>query len=212
MGDTPLRLVERAIATAEHWSPGNWLSQAQRRRAIDESLSVQEQVEGRMAAARTIDRYILCWLAVEVTALLFSKWAGVRIVGAALAAFRLFEICTIWTYAVTLEEAHFGRRHGSRRRYRVVAVSRSMIHAILMLAEVVLCFALLASAFRGTIDELSSTWDALDYSLRSLTTVGVFGAAHGVARFVVDLEPLVALLFAGTVLSRLIGLRQEQGA
>jgi hypothetical protein len=113
---------------------------------------------------------------------------------------------------VLFERGDFERTTGVS--YTVVSVSRSLIHAVVMIGEVTLCFAIFANALRGHIDGMHTPGDALDYSMRTLTTVGVWGRAHGMTRFVVDLEPFVGLLFVATVVARLIGggVRDMDGA
>jgi hypothetical protein len=108
----------------------------------------------------------------------------------------------VCSYAVLFEQRDFEAR--TRTEFNVVALARSLTHAVVMLGEVVLCCAILVNALRVPIVCLKTAGDALNYSMRILTTVGVAQHAHGVARFVVDLEPFLGLLFAATVLARLI--------
>ena len=155
-----------------------------------------------MRAAQVVDAWITFCLLLEVFFLVYDL-PVLRLIGAALVAARVLEIGAVWSYAVLFERRDFERRTGLR--YDVVAVSRSLIHAVVMIGEVTLCFAIFANALRGHIEVVHTAGDALDYSMRTITTVGVFGAARGVARYVMDLEPFVGLLFVATVVARLVG-------
>jgi hypothetical protein len=194
----------RAIATlirgAEKRSIGNRLSAPWRQAAQGQEHRTAAYC--RMRAAQTIDAWISFCLLLEVFFLIYDL-PDLRVVGAVLAAIRVLEIGAVWSYAVLFERRDFERRTGLH--YDVVAVSRSLIHAVVMIGEVTLCFAIFGNAMRGHIEGMHTAGDALDYSMRTITTVGVSGAAHGVARYVMDLEPFVGLLFVATVVARLVG-------
>jgi hypothetical protein len=191
--------IGRAVRRAENLSPGNRLSGHWRRAAQD----AHEDVKAfrRLQAARIIDGWIALCVALELIGLL-ADWPAVRVIAAALAVVRLLEIIAVWSYAVLFEQRDFEARTGTE--FNVVALPRSLTHAVVMLGEVVLCFAILVNALRASIPGLGTAGDAVDYSMRTLTTVGVAEEAHGMARFLVDLEPFLGVLFAATVLARLM--------
>jgi len=224
----PLRFVRYVVCLLESLSPGNVLSQ-RLHTAARNSTEPNDRLYARYRAAQIIDWYIASWLAVEIVLLLTARWVPSLLFGT-LAAFRLIEICVIWTYAVLFEEAEFemsassASQSGAQEptasgtttqppRYSVVSRSRSMVHAITMFTETILCFGLIYLALRSHIPTVCGADDALDLSLQAIT--GAPDVAQGWARFVVDIEPLVVLLFAATVLSRLVGglrqMREDHG-
>lgn len=207
-GGLLVRAIGAAVRTGEGLSPGNLLSRTWRDRARDDGVEPTVAAYRRLQAARIVDGWIALCLALELLALVFDAPA-VRWIAACLAALRVMEIGAVWSYAVLFERQDFELRTG--RRYEVVALPRSLIHALAMIGEVTLCWALLANALRSHIDNLDSSTDALDYSMRTLTTVGVFGEAHGFTRLVVDLEPFVGLMFVATVLARLVSGLPQMG-
>jgi hypothetical protein len=196
-----VRVIAALVRGAESRSFGNRLSNAWRQAAQGEQEH-RTAAYRRMRAAQIVDAWIAFCLLLEVLFLVYDL-PVLRLLGALLAATRVLEIGAVWSYAVLFERRDFEQRTGSH--YDVVAVSRSLIHAVVMIGEVTLCFAIFANALRGHIDAVHTAGDALDYSMRTITTVGVFGAAHGVARYVMDLEPFVGLLFVATVVARLVG-------
>ena len=195
-----VRVIAALVRGAESRSFGNRLSKAWRQAA--QGQEHRTAAYRRMRAAQIVDAWITFCLLLEVFFLIYDL-PILRLIGAVLAAIRVLEIGAVWSYAVLFERRDFERRTGLH--YDVVAVSRSLMHAVVMIGEVTLCFAIFANALRGHIDVVHTAGDALDYSMRTITTVGVFGAAHGIARYVMDLEPFVGLLFVATVVARLVG-------
>jgi hypothetical protein len=195
-----VRVIATLVRGAESRSFGNRLSNAWRQAA--QGQEHRTAAYRRMRAAQIVDAWITFCLLLEVFFLVYDL-PVLRLIGAVLAAIRVLEIAAVWSYAVLFERRDFERRTGLR--YDVVAVSRSLIHAVVMIGEVTLCFAIFANALRAHIEMVHTAGDALDYSMRTITTVGVFGAAHGVARYIMDLEPFVGLLFVATVVARLVG-------
>jgi hypothetical protein len=195
-----VRVIAALVRGAESRSIGNQLSKAWRQAA--QGQEDRTAAYRRMRAAQIVDAWITICLLLEVFILAYDV-PVLRLIGAVLATIRILEIGAVWSYAVLFERRDFER--GTGLRYDVVAVSRSLIHAVVMIGEVTLCFAIFANALRGHIESVHTAGAALDYSMRTITTVGVFGAAHGVARYVMDLEPFVGLLFVATVVARLVG-------
>jgi hypothetical protein len=196
-GGVLVRTIGRGVRWAEGLSPGNRLSRPWRdhaRSLVDE----RGQTYARLRAARIVDGWIMLCITIELLGLVLDAPA-IRAIATVFAVLRLAEIAAVWAYAVLYESTDYGSD------YNVVSLPRSLIHAVVMLGEVVLCFALIANFARGHIAGLDTGGDAVDYSMRTLATVGPSQTASGVVRYVVDIEPFVGLLFAATVVARLIG-------
>ena len=143
-----VQAIAALVRRAEGYSFGNRLSRPWRyaaRHAADPRVAQYRRVR----AAQIIDAWIALCILIEVAFLVFDL-PPLRVLGALLAALRILEIGAVWSYAVLFERDDFERTTGGS--YTVVSVSRSLIHAVLMLGEVTLCFAIIANALRANID------------------------------------------------------------
>ena len=162
----------------------------------------------RYYAGWALDAYIMGWVILEVLILAVGLPWIPGIVLAVLAGYRLVEIVQVFANGILFDRRR-SLEGGYVQRYMVLSVPRSIIHSVVLLAESVACFAILfyvgRDSFAGSGSPgLDGAVDALDISMRTLTTVGPAAHAHGTFRLFVDLEPFVGLLFGGTVLARVI--------
>ena len=162
----------------------------------------------RYYAASALDAYISCWVVLELAMLVLLLDVLPGVVLTIVVAYRLVEIVQVFANAVLFDRWRSLKR-GYVIQYMVLSAPRSIVHTIVLLGETILCFAILFYAQRGWFDGYGSAGiqnavDAMDTSLRTITTIGPAASAHGAFRLVVDLEPIFGLLFAGTVLARAI--------
>ncbi|WP_027008553.1 hypothetical protein [Conexibacter woesei] len=203
-GQTPLmHVLERLLAHAERLSLGHWVRELVWRRRPDEACRADFRIETvwRYRAGRALDVYILVWIVIELVVLAVAH--RLPAVAVLLATYRLVEIVQVFANAVLFDE-YRQLRAGYVKEYMVLSAQRTIVHSVLLLGEAILCFAILYSAARGSFTGtgIHDSIDALDASLRTITTVGTSAVATGWFRLVVDIEPVFGLLFAGTVLTR----------
>jgi hypothetical protein len=202
-GETlPMLGLERALWLLEWFSLGHlvrtatWKFGACQKRIIDR----QTETLWRYRAASLLDFYISLWFCAEVLMLGFGSPVS-RTALAIVVGYRLGEVTQMFANTVL-----FDRRRSLRGRYVkhyvVVSVPRSLVHSIVLLIEAIMCFGLLFYAGRSHLTGVTGTRDALDMSMRTMTTIGSSVIPDGSFRLLVSLEPLIGLLFAGTVLAR----------
>jgi hypothetical protein len=193
--------LDRLLAMLDRLSLGSLLSDGARQRAV-QAESVPEAILWRFRAASIIDWYIVVWLLTEIAVYL---WGLNHIPGwllVAVATYRIVEITQVFANAVLFEQRRSQR--AGVVVYMVLSVPRSIVHAIVLLAETILCFGALIFVGRDHVTSVANGQDAVDFSLRTITTGGATGEAHGAFRLLVDVEPVLGLLFAGAVLARLV--------
>jgi hypothetical protein len=201
-GETaPLRALECILGALEWISLGHQLSDGPRKRAVMAD-TIEDNILWRFRAASIIDWYIVGWVILESGAYLRGLDHIPYLVLAGVAVYRLVEIGQVFANAVLFE-----RKRSARAGvvvYMVMSIPRSIVQSIVLLSETILCFGALFFVGRSHLSDVANGQDALDFSIRTITTIGPAGEAEGVFRLLVDAEPLVGLLFAGAVLARLI--------
>jgi hypothetical protein len=205
-------LLEKTLALADWLSIGNHISARTRNRALDDRdetdnpavllEQLHDDMFWRLRAASILDWYIATWVALEVFVYCWGldRVPDVLLVG--FATYRLIEIAQVFANAVLFE-----RRRSEQSGvvvYMVMSIPRSIVHSVVLLAETILCFGALYFAASGPdLLGVTSGQDALDLAMRAMVGGGG-GEAEGALRLLIDLQPLVGLLFAGLVLARLV--------
>jgi hypothetical protein len=199
---TPVRALEWLFVRLESLSLGHRLSIGANDQSLVQQQSMEDHLLWRLRAASIIDWYILAFLCLEVAAYVIGLGRMPSVLLTVAAGYRLLEIFQVFGNAVLFEQ-----RRAPLRGVAVlmlVSVPRSIAQSVILLIETMLCYGMLFFAARDHLTGVVSGWDALDLSVRTMTTVGTTVQADGALRFLVDSEPLVGLLFAGVVLARLI--------
>jgi len=160
----------------------------------------------RWASAQFIDSYILSWIAIE---LLFIGYASSIKLSVVLfvATYRLVELTQAYTNIVIFHRL----RHDTvgLGAYRIVSHWRTFVIGVINLIEGALLYGLLqyvmAKTIGGLTPSISSAWDALYFSLVTITTLG-YGDIQPIhlSRPLAVIEAIWGLLFGIALLGRFV--------
>jgi ion channel len=178
-----------------------------------ERLSISFYVRGalvkrvsRWASAQFMDCYILAWIAIEL--LLFGFGSGVPLtVVLIIAIYRLIEVTQAYTNIVIFHRL----RHNivELGPYRIVSHWRTFVIGVINLIEGALLYGLLQYVFAkkvgGLTPSIASAWDALYFSIVTITTLG-YGDIQPIhlSRPLAALEAVWGLLFGIALLGRFV--------
>lgn len=173
--------------------------------------SDSDWAEARMLKAQWLDLYIVLCLAAEIAFIVGPS--GLAWLFWILAGYRLLEITRVFVTGVLFDETNWERQgHGE---YNVLSAERTMVQHVLLFVEIPLLFGIFYFLL-GDDFALQSSWDALAYSIGTLTTLGdPSGAtpeAVGEWRFLPLGEVLYGFLAGVIVLGRVISLLPPIGA
>jgi hypothetical protein len=160
----------------------------------------------RMLKAQWLDLYILLCLAAEIAFFIAgpSRLAWLFWI---LAGYRLLEITRVFVTGVLFDESNWERQ--GLGEYTVLSAERTMVQHVLLFLEIPLLCGIFYFLLRDDFG-LQSSWDALAYSIGTLTTLGdpsgATHAAEGGWRFLALAQVLYGFLAGVIVLGRVISL------
>jgi hypothetical protein len=202
-GDTgPMRALMWVLGQLERLSLGHQLTDGCRKRALAKDNRLKDEVLWRFRAGVILDWYIVAWVLIELVLLTVGVLELPSFLVVAIVTYRLAEVTHVFANGVL-----FDRRRSQKRGvvdYNVLSIPRSVVQAVVLLFETVMCFAVFFYCVRDHFTQLDGRVGALDFSMRAMTTVGPEGSATGYYRLIADIEPFVGLLFVAIVLARFV--------